>query len=560
MRNLTFRMRILLACGVFVVVVLLTSAINRWFVADMVDKYRHVAFVNLTNSITLGSMRASVYDIRVVINKLAVPINSQQEMQGLYQNYSGDLQTYATTDTKYRSIPFVPGEQQLYDTMDGAWRRYVTVSQQVITLSKAGGTGAVPQILPILEGDARTAGNAYFSAINALVDFQEKEAAAWIQSAERASSRESTVLSVVIILGLAIGLGVVFAIVSAMTRGVERAISDLDASSSQTQSASQQVSGSSQALAQGASEQAASMEESASTLEEIAGMTRQNAENAGKVDHLSKQAQDSTRKGQEAMARMENAIRSIKEASDKTAQIIKTIDEIAFQTNLLALNAAVEAARAGDAGRGFAVVAEEVRNLASRSAEAAKNTSGLIEDSQQRAAQGVAVAAEVGALLMEIAATASQMNTLVGEVAAASKDQDKGVQQITTAVTQIDHVTQGNAASAEETAAAAEELSAQAHTLAEIVSNLKGLMRGRRRAENGIGLASPAAGMAGTRLEFSRNAGLPRSPADSSHTGNLRALVEKDRQTLTGRSPAFVPRPARGAGSKTAEPGFRDLE
>src|SRR5262249_12105503 len=130
-------------------------------------------------------------------------------------------------------------------------------------------------------------------------------------------------------------------------------------------------------------EQAASVEETSASLEEIAGMTRQNAEHAANVEDLARRTQDTTKRGGEAMTRMEAAIQSIKEGSDKTAKIIKTIDEIAFQTNLLALNAAVEAARAGDAGRGFAVVAEEVRSLAIRSAEAAKDTSSLIDDSQQ---------------------------------------------------------------------------------------------------------------------------------------------------------------------------------
>jgi len=251
----------------------------------------------------------------------------------------------------------------------------------------------------------------------------------------------------------------------------------------QTRSASLQVSSSSQSLAQGASEEAATVEETSSTLEEISSMTKRNAENALAAEQLAGSAQDSTRKGSEAMDRMKAAIQSIKEGSDKTAKIIKSIDEIAFQTNLLALNAAVEAARAGEAGRGFAVVAEEVRALALRSAQAAKDTSALIEDSQQRAAQGVAVSAEVSSLLGQVQEQVGTVTTLVAEVSAGSKEQEKGVIQISSAVQQMDSVTQTNAASAEETAAASEELSAQAEGQAGIVRKLAALLEGGKSAE-----------------------------------------------------------------------------
>ncbi|HUJ75214.1 MAG TPA: methyl-accepting chemotaxis protein, partial [bacterium] len=193
------------------------------------------------------------------------------------------------------------------------------------------------------------------------------------------------------------------------------------------------------------------------------------------------------------MERMSAAIASIKEAADKTAKIIKTIDEIAFQTNLLALNAAVEAARAGDAGRGFAVVAEEVRNLAIRSAEAAKDTSALIEDSQERAGQGVTVSGEVGKLLSDVRGAVESVNGLLGEVTAASKEQNKGIAQINLAVGQMDTVVQASAANAEETAAASEELSAQAESLAQIVSSLKQIVLG---GGNGRLLTAPTTPLA----------------------------------------------------------------
>jgi len=423
----------------------------------------------------LSQMRAAGFDIRVVINKLALPNLDAQEQSNLFTKLEADLKEYKANDEIYVDIQWQPGEKEIYDVMNVAAKRYFEVAGQAVAASKSGNKAALLQILAV---DARTSGNAFFAAVDNLVKFQNDESKRWSEDADR-TARHADILSLILIaVGVASALGLGWIMATMLTRGVERVISDLDNASSQTLSASEQVSASSQTLAQGASEQAASVEETSSTLEEISSMTRQNAENAGKVEELARRAQVSTHRGGEAMTRMEGAIHSIKEGSDKTAKIIKTIDEIAFQTNLLALNAAVEAARAGDAGRGFAVVAEEVRNLAGRSAEAAKDTSKLIEDSQARAAQGVSAANEVGALLTEIAEIANQMNTLVGEVSAASKEQHKGVQQITQAVSQMDQVTQGNAASAEETSAAAEELSAQAQSLAGIVAQLNRLMHG----------------------------------------------------------------------------------
>ncbi len=258
--------------------------------------------------------------------------------------------------------------------------------------------------------------------------------------------------------------------VNATVSALDVAMSTVAEAVDQVSSASGQIASGSQSLAQGASEQASSLEEISSSLEEMASMTKQNADNSGEAHGLTESSRKAADRGNESMLRMIDAIGKIKQSADETAHIVKTIDEIAFQTNLLALNAAVEAARAGEAGKGFAVVAEEVRNLAQRSAEAAKNTTAMIEESVKNSESGVAISTEVAEVLDEIRQGSGKVNDLVAEIAAAVKEQSAGIGEVNEAVSQMDQVTQQNASNSEESASAAEELSSQAEQLRNMVS------------------------------------------------------------------------------------------
>ena len=266
---------------------------------------------------------------------------------------------------------------------------------------------------------------------------------------------------------------------------LKTAVTRLKNEATEIQSSSGQISASSQQLAEGANEQAASLEQTSASLEEMASMTRKNADAAQLADGLMKEAGGRVSSGVEAMNHMNVVIHEINKSSRETAKILKTIDEIAFQTNLLALNAAVEAARAGEAGKGFAVVAEEVRNLARRSAEAAKNTADLIDGAQKKANAGVAVSGEVAEHLAHIQEVTTKVATLLDEIARASNEQAQSIGQINTAVGEMDKVVQRNASHAEESAGTASQLSEQAGYLNQLVVELMVMVNGRASERNG---------------------------------------------------------------------------
>ena len=351
---------------------------------------------------------------------------------------------------------------------------YVRIQDEYLQLVKSNKEEEADKFLPKFQA----AYTGYRDEIVPLLQWNQAYASSMADKMVAKSDRSTHIAVVVIAVSIVAAVILGAFIIGGVSRALKQIADSLNAASRQVSSAAAQVSASSQSLAEGSSEQAASLEETSASLEEIGSMTKRNAESAENARTIASETSEATEAGTRQMGEMVGAMQAIKISSDNIAKIIKTIDEIAFQTNILALNAAVEAARAGEAGAGFAVVAEEVRALAQRAAQAAKETAEKIDDTIKKSGQGVQISGKVANDLQLITTKTRRVNELVVEIASASKEQTQGLGQVTTAVSQMDKVTQNNAGNAEETASSAQELDALALTLITSVGELLQLVGG----------------------------------------------------------------------------------
>jgi len=357
----------------------------------------------------------------------------------------------------------------------------------------------------LLQKEARPAVRKWIEAVAALVKYQEDRSQTRYE--EAATAYTGARLLMLIFGGIAVLLAgfIAFLITRSITKPLTEISQGITEGSNQIASAAGEVSSASQSLAEGASEQAAGLEETSSSMEEMSSMTRQNADNASQANTLMSETTQVVVEANQSMKELIGSMSEISRASEETGKIIKTIDEIAFQTNLLALNAAVEAARAGEAGAGFAVVADEVRNLAMRAADAAKNTSNLIEDTVKKVKQGSEIVARTNEAFGKVASGSKKAGQLIGEITAASQEQAQGIGQVSKAIAEMDRVVQQNAANAEESASASEEMNAQAEQFKTFVQALVALV-GARNGE------APSSGNGHSRTGVQRLAGRAALP------------------------------------------------
>ncbi len=455
------------------------------------------AFFTIQSLLTISEAQSAIDGAENALLNTDIGLNIRQEQ---YDRVASAWKRIDAAWSTYESLDQTAEEAALWKMFVPAWNEwkknheiYLSLSKEYdkdVELLKEGN-----EIYHKMNQQALVANIISFGKAEELLDeivkinkdIAEEEASKSVASTEDVTRMKNMAVGGMV-LGFAVALILGFFLSSTISNALNRIIENLSQGSEQISSASSQVASSSQQMAEGSSEQASSLEETSASLEEMASMTKQNADNSNQANNLMQDTNKLVSQGQDSMTRLANAIEEIKKSSDDTAKIIKTIDEIAFQTNLLALNAAVEAARAGEAGKGFAVVAEEVRNLAQRSAEAAKNTASLIEGSQKNSEKGVVVAQETLQSLTLITQSTQKVAALVSEITAASNEQAQGIDQINNAMSQMDKVVQANASNAEESASASEELSGQARELNDVVNVLVAIVKGAGEGTNGNSL------------------------------------------------------------------------
>lgn len=406
-------------------------------------------------------------------------LNDKERMEQCLKGFGAARKRYDELIAETRPLLVTEEDRRLLTEMETAVKDFDEPAAEYMRLAMEGKFDAVKPLISKAFAFSETVQKAGQQFRNQQLEMLRNS------TAEAASTRSRSVFTSVLLscLLVAIGALAVF-VVRSISRTLVTAIGELSGGAEQVASAAGQVSSSSQSLAQGSSEQAASIEETSASSEEINAMARKNSENSRSAAELMTQSQQKFVQANRMLDQSVVAMSEINTQSDKIAKIIKVIDEIAFQTNILALNAAVEAARAGEAGMGFAVVADEVRNLAQRCAQAAKDTSSLIEESISKSNDGKVKVDQVVTAIRAITEEANRVKTLVDEVNLGSQEQVRGIEQIGKAINQMEQVTQKTAASAEESASAAAELNAQSETLKDIVERLTAMVGGGE-ASNG---------------------------------------------------------------------------
>lgn len=522
MNHLKIGARLSLAFGLVLLITAAIAALGVWRLGGLKDASVQIATTEMERN-ALAQEWKSAIDLNWVRASASLKASDAGYIESLAAEMTATSQRASESQKKLESLVTDPAGKELLERVATARSAYVGARAKLLERKKAG-----EDVFALVDSDLRPMANVYLKSLADVAQHTQKQLEQFGQSNIDTAGASQWVLALGAVASVV--LGAVFALwaTRSIVRPVQRAVhaageisrgnlsspihvagkdemaqllhslsemqQNLSGIVGHVRSGSENVATASQEIALGnndlsarTEQQASALQETAASMEQLNSTVRQNAENARQANQLAQSASAVAVSGGEVVSQVVGTMKGIHDSSSKIADIIGVIDGIAFQTNILALNAAVEAARAGEQGRGFAVVASEVRNLAGRSAEAAKQIKTLINDSVERVGTGTALVDQAGATMAEVVSAIRRVTDLMGQISAASSEQSQGVAQVGEAVTQMDQVTQQNAALVEEMAAAASSLNNQAQDLVSTVAFFKLSADDARAPQAGIG-------------------------------------------------------------------------
>ncbi|MDN7495179.1 methyl-accepting chemotaxis protein [Burkholderia gladioli] len=507
--NLKIGSRLAAGFGLSLAFVCLLGAMALWQIGQVYQEAERISTVVVPTVQTLGDLRSQANAVRrATLRGLLEADQHGRDVQRLAHDTA--LRQYDSVFSRYKSLATSTGGAQVVREIESEWSDFQKLNQRQIDAMARGQTD-VPEIRELATKASAEKFASFVKVVDSAVQASREQSDA-ASAAASASYREAVIeTGLLVAIAFAAGTGIAILITRSITRPLARAVfvaqtvaqgdltseinisgkdetamllaalkemnerlarmvGDIQQSADSIATASSEIAAGNVDLSQRTEEQAASLEETAASMEQLTSTVKQNADNAAQGSTVAQNASEVAVRGGHVVSRVVETKDEISARTDRMSTIIAAIEGIAFQTNILALNAAVEAARAGEQGRGFAVVAGEVRSLAQRSATAAKEIKDLITESADGVRKGSELVAEAGVTMKEVVGAVARVTDLMEEISAASQEQRKGIEQVNQAVTQMDEVTQQNAALVEESAAAAQSMSSQSSGLKEMIS------------------------------------------------------------------------------------------